>query len=194
MVVVGLSGGVGSGKSTVARRLESRGAVVVDADALARQVVEPGTPGFEAVVDRFGAGIVGADGQLDRPALARLVFADEDARRDLNGIIHPRVAEETRRRIQAAPPGSVVVVDVPLLVEAARSGYDLVVIVEATEAVRLARLAGRGMDPDDARRRMAAQASDEERRQVADVVVDNSGDLDALDAQIDALWAELERR
>jgi dephospho-CoA kinase len=190
-VLVGLSGGIGSGKSTVARGLAARGAIVVDADAIARQAVEPGQPGFEAVVSRFGPQIVGADGRIDRPALARLVFADPAARADLNAIVHPRVAAETQRRVSEAPPDSIVVLDVPLLVEAARSGYDLVVIVEAPEAVRLERLVERGMDPDDARRRMAAQASDAERRRVADVVLDNSGSPEDLEGQIDALWAQL---
>ncbi len=120
MILVGLTGGMGAGKSTVARMLERRGAVVIDADVLAREVVEPGTPGFDAVVARFGVGVLGQDGRLDRAALARLVFDDEAARADLNGIVHPLVARETQRRVAAAPPGSVVVMDVPLLVEAAR--------------------------------------------------------------------------
>jgi dephospho-CoA kinase len=191
MLRVGLTGGIGSGKSTVARALARRGAVVIDADAIAREVVEPGTPGLAAVVERFGAGVLDGDGRLDRPKLAALVFADPAARTDLNAIVHPRVAAETARRIGAAPSDAVVVIDVPLLVEAARSGYDLVVVVEAPEAVRLERLVGRGMDPDDARKRMGAQATDAERRKVADVVLDNSGTEDDLERQIDALWAQL---
>jgi dephospho-CoA kinase len=191
MLRVGLSGGIGSGKSTVARALATRGALVVDADAVAREVVESGRPGLAAVVDRFGPGVLGPDGRLDRPALAALVFADPEARAALNAIIHPLVAAETLRRMGEAPPDSIVVLDVPLLVEAARSGYDLVVIVEAPEEVRLDRLVERGMDPDDARRRMSAQASDAERRQVADVVLDNSGSPEDLEGQIDALWAQL---
>ena len=191
MLRVGLSGGIGSGKSTVARGLARRGAIVIDADAIAREVVEPGTPGLEAVVQRFGAGVLDGGGRLDRPRLAALVFDDPVARADLNAIVHPLVAAETARRIAAAPADSVVVIDVPLLVEAARSGYDVVVIVEAPEAVRLERLTGRGMNPDDARARMGAQASDADRRKVADVVVDNSGTPEALEAQIDALWAQL---
>lgn len=194
MLLVGLTGGIGSGKSTAARALADRGAVVIDADALAREVVEPGTDGFDAVVDRFGPGIVGADGGLDRAALARLVFDDDAARADLNSIVHPLVARETQRRMAEAPPGSVVVLDVPLLVEAARGGYDLVVVVEAPEAVRLERLAARGMDPADARRRMAAQASDADRRALADVVLDNSGSPADLERQVDELWSELQRR
>jgi dephospho-CoA kinase len=191
MLRVGLSGGIGSGKSTVSRGLARRGAVVIDADAIAREVVEPGSPGLAAVVERFGDEILTADGRLDRPRLAALVFGDEAARADLNAIVHPRVAAETARRASSAPGDSVVVFDVPLLVEAARSGYDLVVIVEAPEDVRLERLVGRGMDPGDARRRMAAQATDEERRKVADVVLDNSGSEADLEAQVDALWARL---
>jgi dephospho-CoA kinase len=194
VVLVGLSGGIGSGKSTVARSLAARGALVLDADVIAREVVEPGGPGFDAVVARFGPELVGGDGRLDRAALARIVFDDARARRDLNAIVHPLVAAETQRRAAAGPPGSVVVMDVPLLVEAARTGYDVVVIVEAPEDVRLERLARRGMDPDDARRRMAAQASDAERRAVADVVIDNSGSPDDLERQVDALWADLSAR
>ena len=191
MLRVGLSGGIGSGKSTVARALARRGAVVIDADAIAREVVEPGQPGLAAVVERFGPEVLDADGRLDRPKLAALVFGDDAARADLNAIVHPRVALETARRTAAAPPDAMVVIDVPLLVEAARSGYDVVVIVEAPEEVRLKRLVARGMSPDDARRRMAAQASDADRRKVADVLLDNSGSEADLEAQIDALWAQL---
>lgn len=191
MLRVGLSGGIGSGKSTVSRGLARRGAVVIDADAIARQVVEPGSPGLAAVVERFGEGILTADGRLDRPGLAALVFGDDAARGELNAIVHPLVAAEAARRAEEAPGDSVVVFDVPLLVEAARSGYDVVVIVEAPEEVRLERLMARGMEPGDARRRMAAQAGDAERRQVADVVLDNSGSEADLDAQVDALWARL---
>lgn len=194
MLLVGLTGGIGSGKSTVASALSAHGAVVIDADAIARQVVEPGTPGFEAVVARFGTEMVGDDGWLDRAALARLVFDDKTARADLNEIVHPRVAAETQVQVAAAPPGSVIVMDVPLLVEAARGGYDLVVVVEAPEDLRLDRLAARGMDPGDARRRMAAQASDAERRAVTDVILDNSGSADDLERQVEALWMELKRR
>ena len=191
MLRVGLSGGIGSGKSTVARGLARRGAIVIDADAIAREVVEPGRPGLAAVVDRFGPEVVDAGGRLDRPVLAALVFDDAAARADLNAIVHPLVAAETARRLAGAPPDAVVVLDVPLLVEAARSGYDVVVIVEAPEAVRLERLVARGMAEEDARRRMATQASDAERRKVADVVLDNSGSEDGLEAQIDSLWAQL---
>jgi len=191
VVRVGLSGGIGSGKSTVARALARRGAIVIDADAIAREVVEPGEPALAAVIERFGPGVLDAAGRLDRPKLAALVFDDAAARADLNAIVHPRVAAETARRIAAAPSDAVVVLDVPLLVEAARSGYDAVVIVEAPEEVRLERLVGRGMSSDDARRRMATQASDAERRKVADVILDNAGSEDDLERQIDALWSQL---
>jgi dephospho-CoA kinase len=164
---------------------------VIDADAIAREVVEPGMPGLAAVVRRFGEGVLDAAGRLDRPRLAALVFGDAAARADLNAIVHPLVAAESLRRMAAAPAGSVIVLDVPLLVEAARSGYDVVVIVEAPEAVRLERLVGRGMNVDDARRRMAAQAGDADRRKVADVVLDNSGSEEVLERQIESLWAQL---
>jgi dephospho-CoA kinase len=191
MLRVGLSGGIGSGKSTVARALARRGAIVIDADAIAREVVEPGESGLAAVVERFGPEVLDAEGRLDRPKLAALVFDDAPARADLNAIVHPRVALETARRTAAAPSDAIVVIDVPLLVEAARSGYDVVVIVEAPEPVRLERLTARGMTPDDARRRMAAQASDADRRKVADVILDNAGSEEDLEHQIDALWAQL---
>ena len=190
MLRVGLSGGIGSGKSTVARALARRGALVIDADAISREVVEPGTPGLAGVVARFGEGVLDGEGRLDRPKLAAIVFEDAAARADLNAIVHPLVAAESARRMAAAAD-AVVVLDVPLLVEAAKSGYDLVVIVEAPEALRLERLVGRGMDVEDARRRMATQATDAERRKVADVVLDNSGSEQDLEVQIDSLWAQL---
>jgi dephospho-CoA kinase len=191
MLRVGLSGGIGSGKSTVARALAERGAVVIDADAIAREVVEPGQPGLAPVVERFGAGVLDEDGRLNRPALAALVFDDAKARAELNAIVHPLVAAETLRRQAAAPSDSVVVMDVPLLVEAAKSGYDVVVIVEAPPDVRVERLVARGMSAEDARKRMAAQASDEDRRKIADVIIDNSGSEADLAPQLDALWAQL---
>lgn len=188
---VGLSGGVGSGKSTVARLLAERGAVVVDADAIAHEVVEPGTPGLAAIVERFGAGVV-QDGRLDRPALAGIVFQDVAARRDLEAITHPLIRSRIDDLVAAAPPGAVIVNDTPLLVEGGkRDGLDVVVIVLASEATRIARLAGRGMAEADARARMAAQATDEQRRAFADVLIDNDGTLDELTAQVDALWTRL---
>ena len=188
---VGLSGGVGSGKSTVAQLLADHGAVVIDADTIAREVVEPGTPGFDAVVSRFGDGVV-ADGRLDRATLARIVFSDEQARADLNAIVHPLVGQRSEELAAAAPSGAVVVYDVPLLVESGLAGrYDLVVIVLASEPVRLARLAARGMNEADARSRIAAQASDEQRVAAADVLIQNDGTIDELDEQVSALWDRL---
>jgi dephospho-CoA kinase len=186
---IGLTGGIGSGKSTVARLLAEHGATIIDADAIAREVVEPGTPGFEAVVAAFGPDVVGPDGALDRPKLASIVFADEARRAELNGIVHPLVGARTAELMAAAPAGAIVVYDVPLLVESdLAAGFDLVLVVEAGESTRLARLAGRGMAEADARERMAAQASDEQRRAVADVVLDNDGSLEELRARVDDFW------
>jgi dephospho-CoA kinase len=191
---VGLSGGVGSGKSTVAAMLVEHGAVLIDADAIAREVVEPGTPGYEAVVARFGDAVV-AGGRLDRPALAKLVFSDEQARLDLNAIVHPLVGERVGELMEQAPPDAIVVYDVPLLVESnAASGFDVVVIVMASPSVRLQRLAGRGMAREDAEARMAAQASDEQRREVADEIIVNDGTRAELAEQVDALWPRLVAR
>ena len=191
---VGLTGGVGSGKSTVARLLADHGAVVIDADAIAREVVEPGTPGFDAVVDAFGPTVVGSDGRLDRPALAAIVFADGDRRAQLNAIVHPLVRHRTAELAAAAPADAVVVHDIPLLVESELAGgFDFVVVVQADAGTRVARLAARGMTPEDARERMAAQASDEQRRAVADVVIENDGSLAELAAAVDDLWQRLTR-
>jgi dephospho-CoA kinase len=190
-VRVGLSGGIGSGKSTVSALLAEHGARVIDADAIAREVVEPGTPGFDAVVARFGADVV-RDGRLDRPALAKVVFADEQARQDLNAIVHPLVGERTAELMDQAPDDAIVVYDLPLLVESNLSSvFDLVVIVMADAEVRLRRLESRGMPSDDAQARMAAQASDEQRRAVADEIIENNGTQDELTAHVDALWQRL---
>jgi dephospho-CoA kinase len=189
---VGLSGGIGSGKSTVAAMLRARGAVVVDADALARDVVEPGTPGLAAVVARFGDGVMAPEGSLDRAALAAIVFADPAALADLEAITHPLVAERAAVLLAAAPPDAVVVYDVPLLVEKdLAEAYDRVVIVDAPDDVRVERLVVRGMSRPDALARMAAQAPRAERLAVADDVLDNTGDESALQAQVDRLWAAL---
>jgi dephospho-CoA kinase len=191
---VGLTGGVGSGKSTVARLLAGHGAVVIDADAIAREVVEPDTPGYDAVVAHFGDVVV-ADGRLDRPALAAIVFNDETQREALNAIVHPLVGQRMGELMQSAPEGAVAVWDIPLLVENnGAGGFEFVVVVEAPVEIRLARLAARGMAEQDARERMAVQASDEQRRAVADVVITNDGTLDELAAQVDAVWAALQRR
>jgi dephospho-CoA kinase len=190
-----LTGGVGSGKSTVAGMLVEHGAMLIDADALAREVVEPGTRGYDAVVDRFGTQVVAGDGKLDRAALAAIVFADETARLDLNAIVHPLVGVRTGELMAAAPAGAIVVYDVPLLVESGlTTGWDCVVVVVADAELRLARLRDRGMPDVDARARMAAQASDEQRRAVADEVLENNGDLAALATDVDALWARLQAR
>ena len=196
MIRVGLTGGIGSGKSEVARLLAARGAVVVDADALAREAVGPGTPGLAAVVEEFGPAILAPDGSLDRAALGRLVFADAGRRAALERIVHPYVGRRSAELLAAAPPDAVVVYDVPLLVEKAlQDGFDLVVVVLAGEDERVRRLAAaRGMPEADARGRIAAQATDEQRRTVADVVLTNDGDLADLERQVDALWADLAER
>nr|WP_202897639.1 dephospho-CoA kinase [Actinopolymorpha pittospori] len=190
---VGLTGGIGSGKSEVARRLASYGAMIIDADRLAREVVEPGTDGLAAVVDAFGEEVVAADGSLDRPALGRIVFGDEAARRRLEAIIHPRVrarAAELEKAAAAADPDVIVVHDIPLLVETGQAaGFDAVVVVDVPEEVQIDRLTRvRGISPEDARARVAAQVSRAERRSAATVVLDNSGALTALDAQVKRLW------
>jgi len=186
---IGLTGGIGAGKSAVAGLLAGHGAVVVDADVIAREVVEPGSSGFDAVLAEFGPRVRGADGRLDRARLASIVFADEAARRRLNAIVHPLVAERTAELLAAVAPDAVVVHDVPLLVENGLAGhYDLVLVVEAPAAARLGRLAERSMAPEEAKARMAAQASDADRRAVADVLIRNDGTLDDLAAQVDAVW------
>ncbi|HWS48047.1 MAG TPA: dephospho-CoA kinase [Acidimicrobiia bacterium] len=193
--MVGLTGGIGAGKSTVAQLLEQRGAVVVDADAIAREVVEPGTPTLEKLVERFGSDVLAADGSLDRAALAAKAFVSDDTKRDLDAITHPAIGEEFLRRVAAAPPDGVVIHDVPLLVESTRGyEYAAVIVVESPLEVRLERLEQRGVDREDARRRISMQATDDERRKVATWVVDNSGDLAHLEAQVDAIWHELQQR
>jgi dephospho-CoA kinase len=188
---IGLTGGIGSGKSTVSALLAERGAVIVDADRIAREVVEPGTAGLAAVAEAFGDGVLAADGSLDRPALAAIVFADSEARRRLDSIVHPLVRARATEITAAAPAGAVVVNDVPLLVETGQAGsYDLVLVVEADPGTRVARLVQRGLTAQDARARMAAQATDEQRRAVADVVLDNSGTREELVAQVDRFWAD----
>ena len=193
--VVGLTGGIGSGKSTVASMLAARGAVVVDCDAIGRQVIEPRGRAYERVIERFGREIVRDDGHIDRAALAAIVFRDEASLAALNAISHPAIDAEIAERIAAAPTDTIVVLDMAVLVETnlGAGQYDKVVVVEAPLAVRLARLKQRGMSEDDARARVASQASDEQRRAVADFIVDNGGDLDALRIEVGALWKALAR-
>lgn len=194
MLTLGLSGGIGAGKSTVSRALADRGAVVVDADLIAREVVEPGTPGLAAVAARFGAGILTAEGRLDRAAMARRVFGDPAARQALNAVVHPLVRARSAELQAAAPRDAVVVHDVPLLVENGMgASFPLVVVVHADEQVRLERLVqARGMHPDDALARMRAQATDGARRAAADVWLDNSGGPEALAEQVEHLWTRLQ--
>jgi dephospho-CoA kinase len=190
--VIGLTGGIGSGKSTVSALLAAKGAVVVDADAITRELQQPGTPVFAAMVERFGPGIVAADGTLDREAVAAIVFRDADALADLNKIVHPAVGGEIARRLQEqAGTDAVVILDVPLLVESPnRRPMAAVLVVDVDPEVALRRLVEhRGMDEGDARARMANQASRAERLARADRVIDNSGDHDDLAAEVDAAWA-----
>jgi dephospho-CoA kinase len=188
---VGLTGGIGGGKSTVAGRLAEHGAVIVDSDQLAREVVAPGSAGLAAVVEDFGAGILAPDGSLDRPALAKLVFNDDAARARLNAIVHPLVRARSAELVAAAPPEAVLVHDIPLLVENGLApGFHLVIVVDAPVELRIQRLVGRGMPEDDARARIGAQASEEQRLAAADVLLDNSGWPDEVQAATDALWAE----
>ncbi|MGJ9401901.1 dephospho-CoA kinase [Arthrobacter sp. KK5.5] len=192
MLNVGLTGGIAAGKSAVASRLVELGAVLIDADAIAREVVAPGTEGLAAVVEAFGDGVLGTDGALDRPALGALVFADEPARLKLNGIVHPLVRAEAARRRAAAAPGAVVVQDIPLLVETGQAGnFDLVVTVQAPEPERIRRMVqDRGMARSEAESRVSAQATDAERAAASDVVLENSGTLGDLLASVDRLWNE----
>ena len=193
---VGLTGGIGAGKSEVSRRLADLGAVVIDADAIAREVVAPGTQGLARVVAAFGPGVLGPGGALDRPRLGEIVFADPESLARLNAIVHPLVSERMLDIEQSAAPDAVVVHDVPLLAENDLAGrYDVVVVIDAPSEVQLDRLTRlRGMPPDQALARMRAQASREQRLAVADIVLDNAGPLDGLDRRVAGLWAELRRR
>lgn len=193
MRLVGLTGGIGSGKSTVAAMLAERGAVVIDADGLAREAVARGTAGFDAVVALFGPQVVDAAGDLDRARIAGIVFADDEKRRALESIVHPEVARRTADTLERhRDTADVVVWDTPLLLEGGLSeGCDLVVVVRTDAQVRLRRLEERGMTPDDVLARMAAQMPPEEQAALADVVLDNDGDRTALSAQVDALWRDL---
>ncbi|MCX4633739.1 dephospho-CoA kinase [Streptomyces sp. RPA4-5] len=193
MVKVGLTGGIGAGKSEVSRLLASYGAVIVDADKIAREVVEPGTPGLAAVVEEFGADILAPDGTLDRPKLGGIVFSDPGKLKALNAIVHPLVGARSAELEASAGPDAVVVHDVPLLTENGLAPlYDLVVVVDAAPRTQLDRLVRlRGMAEDEAKSRMAAQATREQRLAVADLVIDNDGPLEALEPQVRAVWERL---
>jgi dephospho-CoA kinase len=192
---VGLTGGIGAGKSLVSVLLAERGAVVIDYDLMAREAVEVGTPALAAIVERFGPGVLLPDGSLDRPALGAIVFGDDDARRDLEAITHPAIGALAWERDAAAPEGAIVVHDHPLLVETGLADVmDLVVVIDAPDAVRLDRMIRlRRMSESEARARMAAQASRDDRIAAADVVIDNSGTIEELVPQVDALWTRLGR-
>lgn len=194
MLLAGLTGGIGAGKSTVADMLVERGAVLVDGDRVAREVVEPGQPALARIAERFGPTVLDSEGRLDRPALAALAFADDRSRRDLEAITHPAIQAEFARRVLAAAPDAVVVLDVPLLVESGKAnerGYHCVIVVEAPRDLRLERLERRGVERVDAEARMAAQASDGQRRKIATWVLHNDGDLADLERQVDTVWADL---
>jgi dephospho-CoA kinase len=196
MPLVALTGGIASGKSTIARRLAEHGAVVIDADGLVRELQQPGQPVLADIAAEFGQGVLRADGTLDRGALGALVFGDRDRLAALNRIVHPAVRRESQRRFRAAldaDPDAVVVYDVPLLAEARGAGeWDRIVVAHAPAEVRVARMvAHRGMSEPEARSRVASQASDEERLKIADVVIDTSGGMEHTLAQADALWSDL---
>ena len=198
MLLIGLTGGIASGKSVVATRLRELGAVHVDADQLAREVVEPGTPGLAAIAETFGPGVIADDGSLNRPALGAIIFSDPSKRLALNAITHPAVWALAKARFvdaTAHDPNAIIVYDVPLLVEAATDRpitFDLVVVVDASTATRLERLVSlRGLSREEASHRLNSQASDAERLAIADVVIDANGTLDETYAQVDMLWAKL---
>ncbi|MFF8863629.1 dephospho-CoA kinase [Streptomyces sp. NPDC015139] len=196
MLKVGLTGGIGAGKSEVSRLLVEHGAVLIDADRIAREVVAPGTPGLTAVAEAFGEDVLAADGSLDRPRLGSIVFADPEKLALLNSIVHPLVGARSQELEAAAADDAVVIHDVPLLTENGLAPlYDVVVVVDATPETQLDRLVRlRGMTEDDARARMAAQASREQRREIADIVIDNDVPLDALRKRVAEVWDDLVRR
>ncbi|MEK0099527.1 dephospho-CoA kinase [Streptomyces sp. A475] len=196
MLKVGLTGGIGAGKSEVSRLLVEHGAVLIDADRIAREVVEPGTPGLAAVVEAFGSEVLAPDGSLDRPARGAIVFADADHLAVLNSIVHPLGGARSAELEAAATGDSVVVHDVPLLAETGLAPlYDVVVVVDASPETQLDRLVRlRGMSEEDARARMAAQATRDKRLEIADIVIDNDVPLDELHRRVDAVWADLAPR
>ncbi len=190
MLLIGLTGGIGSGKSTVSAALAERGAVVVDADAIVRELQQPGTEVFDEMVDRFGPGIIGEDGNLDRAAVAELVFTDPEALAALNSIVHPRVGIEIERRLaELRETDQVVVLDVPLLVESGRSDMAGTIVVDLDPEIAVRRLVEhRGMSEDDARNRISRQVAREHRLTKADLVIDNHGRPEDLAAQVDRAW------
>lgn len=198
MLLVGLTGGIGSGKSTVASGLAGRGAVVVDADAISREIMEPGGAAYGPVVERFGPSIVGADGRIDRPAVAALVFHDPDALSALNSITHPVIGQVMAERMaEAAARAEIVILDIPLLNIATKDRFTFgaIVVVDTPEDVAVQRLVGqRGFAEEDARARISAQISREERRSLADLVLDNSGSREQLESEIDRAWEWLQGR
>ena len=196
MLKVGLTGGIGAGKSEVSKRLAAQGAVVIDADIIAREVVAPGTPGLEEVVQAFGPGVLAADGSLNRPALGEIVFGDADKLATLNAIVHPRVYARQDEVEEEAGPGAIVVHDVPLIFENGLApNYEVIVVVDIPPRMQLDRLMRmRGMSKEQAQSRIAAQATREQRLSIADIVVDNSASLAELDRQVGELWSELRRR
>lgn len=195
MLHVGLTGGIGAGKSAVARRLAAHGAVLIDADAIARDVLAAGTPASHAVAEAFGPVVVDADGSLDRKRLADLVFADAERRQTLNEIVHPEVRRRSAEIVANLPAGAIVVHEIPLLVENGLAPrFDVVVVVEAPLQARLARLRARGLSDVDAQARMAAQASDAERRDVAGQLLQNDGSYADLMTKADTLWDYLRGR
>lgn len=191
MILIGLTGGIGSGKSTVSSLLSKRGAVIIDADAIVRELQAPGQPLLEVLAERFGSNIIDSNGALDRAQLASIAFSDPDALKDLNKIVHPAVATEMDRRLQEQrTTNNVVILDIPLLVENPRKGLCGVIVVDIDPELAVQRLVEfRSMAEDDARSRIAKQASREERRAIADIVIDNSGDLENLENQVDVVWA-----
>ncbi|MEI5099969.1 dephospho-CoA kinase [Streptomyces sp. PmtG] len=196
MLKVGLTGGIGAGKSEVSRLLVAAGAVLIDADRIARDVVEPGTDGLARIVETFGEDVLAADGSLDRPKLGAIVFADAGKLAALNAIVHPLVGARSAELERAAAPDAVVVHDVPLLTENGLAPlYDLVIVVDTSPETQLDRLVRqRGMSEDDARARMAAQATREKRLAIADIVIDNEGPLTDLTDRVAAVWRDLEER
>jgi dephospho-CoA kinase len=193
--VVGLTGGIGSGKSTVLQMLADRGATAIDADAIVHELQRSGTEVFEAMVNEFGTDIVGPDGELDRPRVASIVFGDPEKLKKLNEIVHPAVGKVVLQRLADAADG-VVVIDIPLLTENTRAerGLREVIVVDVSPQTQLERAVARGGDPEDVRSRIASQARREDRLVLADYVIDNEGSLEALEKQVDEVWRELQEK